>query len=203
MFISLQWPLVAVYLIRRQNFKRIKRILFCALLCYIITAITTYVGSILFPGVARHMSNGRFADENSDLMTLYYSYNIGTFTFIYSLVIIFPLLIYIYRKYTNGVKFISLLSIISIIIVIVKTEYTTAILMTISSFLLFILPKKFNASQLWRMLILTLCVMITFIPLLTGIMEILSDTIGSDQVSERLLAISELRESKSFDDSND
>ncbi len=203
LFMNLQWPLVCVYIIRSQKWKMTKRILIYVLSFYVITSFTTYIGSNMFEGAARHMSNGHFAEENPDLMNLYYSYNIGTFTFIYSLVILFPLLLYLLRNTNKGGRWLSILSIIFVFTVIIKTEYTTAILLLLSCFVLLLLPKTFSKNKLFSILLLSVIVVLVSAPLLSGLMELIASMAGSEQVEERLSAVSVFRSSKIIDDSND
>lgn len=203
LFIFMQWPLIYVYLAYRKDMNLVKRILVYALVCYLSTCITTYVGCTVFEGAARHMSNSNFAEINPDLMSLYRSFNIGTFTFIYSLVIVSPMLIGVFRNQKGVAKIVGLISMVIVVAVIIKTEYTTALLLLLSSFILFFLPKDFSRKNLFSVLAIAVVVLIISAPLLQWLMDTISSMVNSDQVADRLGSIVDLQAGKEADSDSD
>lgn len=201
-FIGVLWPLILVFLCRHNDSNMTKRILIYVLLCYLITSITTSIGCNIYEGAARHMSNGRFAETNPDLMALYTAFNIGTFSFIYSVVILFPLILYILKAHVTNI-FVSISIIVVFSAVIVITEYTTALLLFMSSFILLLLPKGFKKEQLFGLVSVLLFVLVLFAPILPAIMGFISEMMGSEQVAERLGSISDLWTQRQVDSDSD
>jgi hypothetical protein len=133
------------------------KILFWAVACsYTLTALTTYIGCVTYPGAARDLA---MPEEmiGSDVYSLYKKANIGNLSFTYSLLFIIPLLIYMVKsRICRRIESVSMLIIVSISIL--KTEYTTALLLMVLCFILFFLPNKLNIGSLISIVALMLVI---------------------------------------------
>ena len=112
-----------------------KYLFWFAIACYLITSLTTIIGNIRYPMASRFLATG---DAMS--VALYTSKNIGGFTFIYEIVLLAPLVIYMFKKgmvnkwFAAG--FIALLG-----YTVVRSEYTTALLFFFLSLVLLLIPN--------------------------------------------------------------
>lgn len=150
------YPLIFMYISKTGDVKSYK-ILFWAVACsYTLTALTTYIGCVTYPGAARDLA---MPEEmiGSDVYSLYKKANIGNLSFTYSLLFIIPLLIYMVKsRICRRIESVSMLIIVSISIL--KTEYTTALLLMVLCFILFFLPNKLNIGSLISIVALMLVI---------------------------------------------
>lgn len=140
------YPLILVYFIGSGDKKSCKLLFWAVLSSYILTAFTTYIGCMTFPGAARQLALSEGL-VSADEYASYKRANIGSFSFTYSLLLICPMLIYMVK---TGVckKLVPVFMLIIISIAILKTEYTTAILLMTLCFLLFFMPRKLNKKHI-------------------------------------------------------
>lgn len=140
------YPLISLYLIRIGNRKVARRLFFIIGLSYMITGITTYTGCQMYPNASRDIA-AMLTSEDPELYAMYMSHNIGSFSFIYTLVLILPLLIYLIRD-----RKINLLAGISCLVIIVlavfASEFATAFLFMLISMMTFFLPIYFKKKQI-------------------------------------------------------
>lgn len=108
--------------------------------CYVFTAITTTLGNIRYSIPSRLLATTDSADS-----ALYLSQNIGSFTFVYELVLVTPLFIYMFKKNIIN-RFISVGLVVMFGLTIIKTEYTTALLLFVLSMILFFIPNLTNSK---------------------------------------------------------
>lgn len=192
------YGIIAVWYIVKNKPGRAKALFNFILICYAVTAVTTYIGCTIYPQASRVMATLSTTDA---LYQLYTKSNIGGFSFIYELVLVLPLIIYMVKsKKINriiGIMFIGLIG-----LVIIQSEYTTALIMYVLSLLLFIIPRL-NGKKI----ILTTAVMILFLLIsasfLADVFDNLSETVESDIVSERFSYIADLLRGESASDVSD
>ena len=181
------WPILIVYAISGNEKKLAKYLLFVFSVCYAITCFTTYFGNVEYPGASRALA--RLTEEGD--MTLYAFYkalNIGGVEFIYQLVLMIPLLIYMIKQSIKSAVLGSLLAFCFISTIIIS-EYTTALVFSIASVLLFFIREEKN----FKKLIITLVFVLSFSYVLiyyVDIFDILSNIVPSGSVAERLSDIS-------------
>ena len=85
------WPLLGIFVAENLTLKAQKKLLWVYLLCISITALTTSYGCTLFPSASRAMANGDFAENETEVVSMYRSMNIGNFQYIYTSVLIFAI----------------------------------------------------------------------------------------------------------------
>lgn len=183
----LLWALVAWYIISMDSVDTARRVLQTIIAVYIITAMTTMYGCIIFPNAARLMASG-MTDEQ-DIFSQFQRYNIGGFSFVYTLTLLVPLIVHYYKNIShNKLKLILFLGIILGVIVI--TEYTTALI----GFLIGIIPLFMKKTVSFRkILALFLCLfmmILIFRPLFSSLISHLACYFSSEQISSRLNEIS-------------
>lgn len=178
------YPLLALYLLRSGDQKSIRRIFFIIGISYMITGLTTYIGCQIFPSASRDLA-AMLNSENPRLYAMYMKYNIGSFSFIYTLVLISPLLIYMIRdKRINHM--IGFICSAIIVMTILASEYTTALLFLVICLITFFLPKYFGYKEVIGIIVGAMIFYIAGKHFLGQIFESLANIINSEAVSDRL-----------------
>ena len=184
MFLAV-FPIIAGCCIvnNRMNFVA-RKFVFVSIIVYVITAITTFIGVLRFPGASRLLA----ADPLAHLK--FYPLNIGGFDFIYSLVLLHPLAVYLLRK-LKRTHYAIPFSIIALGCIIV-CEYTMAVILYIISLLAYLLPIDMNpvaAKRRMRNIVIASVILIVFVPLIFSFLSKI-EFLGS--VGEKLFDISSL-----------
>lgn len=182
------YPLLALYLIRCGNSKTVKKVFIIIGVSYIITGITTYIGCQMFPNASRNLA-AMLSSENPALYVMYMKFNIGSFSFIYTLVLVLPLLIYLIRDKKVNV-FWGFISLVVIIMAVVASEYTTALLFLFVCLMPFFVPKYFGIKNILWVILCTLFLYVIGKPFVGQILESLADVINSETIAERLYNLS-------------
>lgn len=127
--------MMAMLLVRKRYFNSAKIIFGFYILRIIITMITTVIGLQAFPGASRDMGNGEFVAINP-LYKVYLSLNIGGFDLAYTIVLLIPIICYLFRyssefKKSKTLKLMASLLLVFSMYCILQMEYTTALLFSI------------------------------------------------------------------------
>ena len=184
------FPLISLYLIRTGDRIAVKRIVVFISISFLLTSITTYLGCRAYPSASRHLA-ARLSTNDSALYAFYMSKNIGSFAFIYALVLLLPLLIYVIRNKKIN-RLIGYLVLVMVSLTIIKSDYTTALLcMLISIIVLFVFPKQLKTRHYSMLTILTIILVLTSSQYISSILNNLSGVFNSEVVSERLQQLSD------------
>lgn len=179
----MSWALYGLYAIKNYSPHKARVILMWFSLFLIITALTTCLGCTVFPNASRLLATGM--SEDPAMYAVFMSYNIGGFTFVYTLLLLTPLLIYVIRE--NRVnKFICVLLLILVLATIISTEYTIALLFFIFSLSLFFLPRRMSVLNLLVILFIVLLLYILLKPLIAEFLYQLANVVGSEVIALRL-----------------
>lgn len=196
----LMLPLISLFLINTGNKSSSYRLVVILGISYLITAITTYSGNILFPGASRLLATGM-----GDQVSLYKSflkYNIGGFDFTYTIVLLIPIIIYLFKN-SKHTKIIYLAILIVLIAVVIKTEYTTAFIFTITGLLVFFLPTTIKPKRLLPLIIIFLALSFVVTELLQSVLSWLSSTVSGENIALRLSSMSDMLSGKVVSDESD
>lgn len=153
--------------------------------CYIITAITTVVGNMRYPTASRILATGDAAG-----VALYTSQNIGGFTFVYELVLITPLIIYMFKDKKMN-RLLALSFVILIGFTIQKTEYATALLFFVLSLFLFFIPKLTN-KKIYFILSVFVIMFVINSDYFADLIAQLGQSINSDVVATRFEELADI-----------
>lgn len=194
------WPLLGFFVTENLTRKSQNALLWGYLLCISITALTTSYGCTLYPSAARAMANGSFAENETELVSIYRSMNIGSFQYVYTLVLLIPLVLCLSNKYWKKVCYFI---IALLLFTIYKTEYTTALLLSVCSILFLIFPVAKNVKTAKKWLIPILLVALVSLPLIGEIMNFIASIIGSEQMSQRFLELSMSLNGQQLDEDSD
>lgn len=158
---------------------RIHKIVFTLL---IITTITTLFGLYLFDDASRALASDNYTENR-----LFQMYNIGGYGFIYSLVLALPWTIYSYKK-SKRKRFI--VAVILFMLCIIKSSYTTAIILGVYSIGMCILvmhSEGKNFKYKFGISVFLLAVVFYFIVNSTIFWNIASNSVvGNDILFERV-----------------
>ena len=188
------WPIVVCYVLNRKQYSYAKLLLGTSITCVLFTSITTVLGNVAFPGASRLLA--AIWSENPALAQYYTSLNIGGFDFVYMLVMFLPLLAPIIQYQDNKVyKLFFFIFCLLSIFTIIKTEYTTAVILSLIAPFAILFPRLLSNKSIF---LITLVVLICIAPI-TLLLDNISETVESTVISERLLNLSNLMQGKAVD----
>lgn len=152
----------------------------------VITAITTIIGTIRFPEASRILAT---IAESEDPESIKYSWNnIGGYEFVYTCVLLYPVLILAYKqRKVSRVTFLILF--LLLLTLIIFAEYTIALLLFMITSILFFVGKKATASQLLITGIVMSAIFFLFQPAFEKFFLWLADIFDSKVFNERLTAL--------------
>ncbi|MBR4761808.1 MAG: hypothetical protein IK086_04155 [Clostridia bacterium] len=156
------------------------------MLALVITAVTTVIGLIRFPEASRILATIATSDDEENIR---FSWNnIGGYDFIYTCVLLYPMLILAYKlgRINRIVFFAAFLLLLTLVIL---SEYTTALLLFLISTILFFAGKRLNESQLLIFGIVAFWVVLLFWDFFSQFLIWLADLFKSDILTERLTAL--------------
>lgn len=152
----------------------------------VITAITTIIGTIRFPEASRTLAT---IANSEDPESIKYSWNnIGGYEFVYTCVLLYPVLILAYKqKKISRVTFLFLF--LLLLTLIIFAEYTIALLLFMITSILFFIGKKASTSQLLITGIVMFAIFLLFQPAFEKFFLWLADIFESKVFNERLTAL--------------
>ncbi len=186
-------PMTVIVICRADDYKFAKLLLILIVSCFVFTSITTIIGNQLFPGASRILAHA-YHENQSDLVQLYNSHNIGGFEFIYAVTISIPLLIYAIKQKELSflLRIVSVCILLVFLNLIIISEYTTAILAAFVSLFLFILPHNPKIKHFVYLLISAAVGVVVFKEILIPALASLGDMIGSETVGKRVSDIADM-----------
>lgn len=184
---GIAFPLIALYIMQCTSTQSKHNVWMLVLVGYIVTCVTTYFGCLAHPGAARQMATGM--SEDGDLYNMYRHLNIGSFSFVYTLVLLLPMALYVIKGRKKNWILFAVFGVVAIL-AIVEMEYTTALLLMLSVFLLFLLPRYFNAFDLKRILWILAFIGVIVWLVLPNIIDAIIPYITSDAMTGRLTDLS-------------
>lgn len=152
---------------------------------YVITAVTSIIGWYSYPEASRLLALG----ADAEMYSTYTKMNIGSFDFVYEMVLLTPLFIGMLK--TNKIKKgMGTFLIVLTGIIAINSQYTTALLLYCLTLIL-LLPIKITPGKFVFIIIFGL-LCIYFLPnLLSNLLFTVANNINSSIVSERLNYIAE------------
>ncbi|MBO4693994.1 MAG: hypothetical protein J5659_06375 [Clostridia bacterium] len=151
-----------------------------------VTVITTIVGLIQFPFAARTLATISESDDPENIK--YAWHNIGGYDFIYTSVLLYPVIILSYKL--KKIKLpVFLIIATALFALIVLSEYATALILFLLSSLLYLVGKNIGARQLLMLGVLFFLVIFFLWPIISNLFLWLADIFNSDVLKERLTAL--------------
>lgn len=187
---TLIYPLLGLYLIKSDDSKSIRRIFYVVSLAYLVTCVTTYMGCITYPTASRALA-AMLDTEDPELYALYVSMNIGSFSFVYAIVLMLPLLIYLIRDKRINI-IIGIIALFLVVCAIIITEYAIALLFMIVSFMVFFFPRNFSLKYIITTIVVVSIVFFIAKDSVGHAFETFASNVNSEILAERLNNISEI-----------
>lgn len=178
--------LVGYYLINNPSDKKILFFAKYIFAVFAITATTTLIGSIIYPDAARYLAT--VADANDALAVKYYWRNIGGYEFVYSIVLLHPLII-LAHKQGKIKRWTSFAMSILIILLSINSGYTIAFLLSIICCFLYLFKRNMRSKQMMIWLVSVVLMIIIFYTIISKILIFLADILDNDMISLRLRAL--------------
>lgn len=183
--------ILGAFIVDNFSYKGIRYLSFVILILFVITSVTTIVGLQIYPDASRYLAT--VPDINAEENIRYNFMNIGGYNFVYMLTLIYPLLIYGYKKRKIHLFFVLLGGILTFI-VIVNAGYTTALLLFIVSTVFLFFSRKLRISHVVIITIISLIVIYALSDIISSGLNSLADIIENKDISMRLRLLAEGRE---------
>lgn len=174
---------IGIYVIQSYDTKLLKILTYFILVIHAITALTTIVGLNENPDAARYLAT--VADSNEADAVKYGFMNIGGFEFVYSVALIYPAIIYGFKRKKIHVSIVIIYAVIDFILVI-NTGYTIALLLFIASTVFVFFRNNLTVKNVVIIFVITLLVSLLVFPLFSYLLNALADVIGNETIAERL-----------------
>lgn len=174
---------IGLVVVERQDYRIARFILFTVLICYSITAVTTFYGNTVIEGASRILaaSGDQYVNERSQFALL----NIGGFSFIYILALWIPILIGM-LKVPILPRYVTVLLIALFLATIYISEYSTALLVASASlFLLLMLIGRFNQKNIRRFIVTGIITFYLSLSLISSFLGKVSEMTESNLISGR------------------
>lgn len=202
------YAMLAYIVIKRNDLMRARYLFLVYLAVAFVTSCTTYIGCQIYPDASRVLAVSNVTGE--EYYNIYMAMNIGGFHFIYTLVILTPLLISLIKNNTSfykkrGLKWFLVIMLIVAGAAIIASQYTTAILLYLVSLVLLLFNRQMNYRRTMRFIYLSLIIVLISCSFLPDILVGISERIESEIVSSRLhdLGIALSGDIQSFDSESD
>lgn len=153
------------------------------LLLLTITSLTTISGLLTYPDASRILAT--IADSQDEISVKYSWLNIGGYDFIYTVVLLYPLIILAWKKKKIPLVVAVALT-VGVYALVILSQYTIALLLIIISTALYFVPSTFSKKGLIIMTVLGVFALIVLWGPITDFLNWLSDVLDSEIVGERL-----------------
>ncbi len=179
---------VGLQLVLNKSDKVIKKIVPLIIITYAITAVTTYIGLETFPDASRELATG------DDYYLTYYKYNIGGFGFIYSLVVLHPLIVCVLRRKN---KVLAVLFTLCSALCVFKSAYTTAALLFLASCVVYLFPLHGDMTKAKKWIRVIVIGLVFLLFLASDLLDALAEWDLLESSSEKLKDVAEILRSGS------
>lgn len=175
--------IVGVFIVKKESFKNTKIFVFCLFLFLGITAVTTIIGLQIYPDAARYLATVSDAEEEKNV--LYNYLNIGGYGFVYTVALLYPIIIYGFKRKKINVVFLIIYIILDFIIV-VNSGYTIALLLFIVTTVFIFFRKDITIKEIITIFVIAILTLILLFPLVASGLEALAKVINNKDIAERL-----------------
>lgn len=182
-------PLLLMYYLVFNNKRPLIKLLIIVLLsAYVITSVTTYIGLLKNPDAARIIAT--IADSKDVNAVAWGKLNIGGFETIYSIVILFPMIICLYKERKMPLLLFIGITII-FILCILQSQYATALILFFSSLILLVAKKELKGNKVGYLIGFAVLFYFIFRLQIANLMTYLAYNIQSSTLAERFIFIAD------------
>ncbi len=151
-----------------------------------VTTLTTIVGLIRYPFASRVLAT--IEDAQSADAVLYYMNNIGGYEFVYSLVLLYPLIILAYKRRKIPLAVMIVIA-VAVGVTVFMSEYATALLLFLISSVLIFLPRNLSVRDMIIFAVCGILIIVFFSEFFSNALMQLADSVSSEVLKERLNAL--------------
>lgn len=156
------------------------------IMVYAVTSVTTIIGCINNSNAARLLAT---TATSQDATAVSFNWqNIGGFSFTYSCVLLYPLVIIAFKKKKLRLPF-AVLFAAGAIALCVYTEYTIALMLVIFSSLFFFLPRDLTPKKFFMYSVIGIVFVLVFSSVLASLMNIIGELIDNPTMGEKMTAV--------------
>lgn len=184
------WPLFGFYVVSNFSIKQQSVIAGSVILMIAITMITTYIGCLQYPSITRNLATP--SSVETGLQEIASIQNIGGFSFVYTVSLMSPLVIFSLKKSNMFRKIICIVLLLLLFKFILATGYTTAFFVVIASLFLLRMPDDNQRWFFFKLIVFAFFIVILFKFLLSDILLNFSQVVGNDEISIRLNEVAKL-----------
>lgn len=153
---------------------------------FLATIITTIIGLQQYPDAARWLATASSSAEAK--LILYEWKNIGGYSFVYSVVLLYPLLIFAYKQKKVGAVFTVCMS-VGIFVLLIMAEYTTALLLFLITTILFFVKRNLTGKEVIVLIVVEILLCVVFSDYVSDFFTLLGDRLNNKNFSERFYAL--------------
>ena len=182
-FLIFVMPLIIGAYIMNYHIDECKKYSKIIIWCLIITCITTSKGLEAHPEAARWMA--MVADSQDSRFAVYNWKNIGGYSFTYTIVLMYPLLVLAFKK--GKISFFKTILIAMLAFsCLVLADYTIALILFVITSTLFFLKRQLRPRDVVFFAVVAVIIMIIFSGLLSGIIKNIAKNVDSENIASRL-----------------
>ncbi len=178
----------AIFLISKKKYKQLKVLSYIALIGLTITAISTYLGVLLFPEMARTLA--AVSESDTEIITISTRLNIGGFDIVYCVILALPLYFIVIERFVKGKwaieKSLKILVTLLIGLFALKTQYTTAVLLLFLSVFFVIIFRKVSIKGMAMVAFLAVILFGSFSDDFAKVLNHMAEVVSSESISMRL-----------------
>lgn len=156
-------------------------------LSILITVISTIIGTIQYPYAARVLAT--IADSKDPLNVLYNWHNMGGYSFVYSVVLLYPLVIFSYKQKKIPLV-ISITLSVAIFALAIITEYATALLLITITTTLYFFKRDLKKKDIIILGVLMIVFGSFLSELISSFLQYMAGLLNSVTLQDRILALS-------------
>lgn len=176
------------YLFCNNKRSMLRYFIIITIFAFVITAVTSYVGLLTDPSAARIIAT--IADSKGSYFINLNMKNIGGYNTVYCIVLMFPMIICIYKeKVINRVVMAAI--VVIFILFLISAQYTTALLLFSISFALLFMSKNFNGKSVKWFIVIGVISVLFLKPVMGYLFGGLADITVSQTLSDRFKVISD------------
>lgn len=181
-------PIVlGLYITKYLGFDSVKGFSVIIILSVLATMLTTYIGLQEYPDAARYLAT---VDNPNEAKYLQYNMmNIGGYGFVYITVLLYPIVIYAFKRKQLKLIWLILLAVFELM-VIISSGYTTAFLLWMLSTVFIFFKRDFKLTSLIVVVAVALVVFFLLWDLISDGLKLLADNIDNRVISDRLRDLS-------------
>ena len=175
--------MLGYFIIKKLGFAQYKFLFTVLFIAFIVTTITTVVGLQVYPDASRYIAT--ISDSNSENAVTYDWANIGGYSFVYFVVLTYPMVIYGYKRKKIHVIFLIIFAILTFIL-IVNSGYTIALLLfTVSSVFAFF-KRDLKVADVILIILISAIVILLLFQLFAELLNSIANVIDNKTIASRL-----------------